>query len=460
MDLIIIKEFCKTQKNGSELQKLSQHGRQILINECFSCLSQKCGNQAVASKFLQELGEIKEISFLSNKSEGFSEYMKINELNVKAAKKGWKDLTKLEQLKFRKIKKVRVYTGTHDNLSQYQSLKRIGAAIIKVIDVKDLPESREKFQEAVESFPEYKRGVEGHPIVHALGGFAAFGNPSSFHNPFVREMRQKMRNAVIPLFKTVIESLYRKNDTKLEMLADRMMFRHKSQAPSAESWHRDVTPSEFLSEHDEVYGGWINLDLKHDQYFSYIPGSHLGLDLRELREGFASLSHEAINLVKPHKAKFKIPPGYMIVFPQYILHEVVSSKAKYNMMRLFTGWRTTTSNDYLIPVTPQRMEDQGIMPLPSGHEPPVYSANHMLFFKNKPFKPISDIDWKVSTIQWSAETFKETGPTGVDVTIQHKRADAVYRLIPRWMKSLKHYEFPLYNVYDHKEMALYRPQNI
>lgn len=459
MDLKIIKAFCETP-DDKDLHMLSPFGRELLLKGCFSCLFQKWGNQEMASLFLQELGEIKELSFPSNKAEGFNEYKKIEGLSVKEARKGWKKLTKLEQLKFRPIKKVWVYTGPSDNLDPYQSLRRMGAAIIKVVDVEDLPDTREKFQEAMASFPEYKRGNDDHPTIYALGGFAAFGNPSSFHNPFVREMRQKMRDAVIPLFKTVIGSLYsthRREETKLEMLADRMMFRHKSQAPSAESWHRDVTPAKYLSEYDEIYGGWVNLDLTQDQYLSFIPGSHLGLDLRNLREGFASLSPEAIKIVKPYKAKFRIPPGYMIVFPQYTLHEVVSTKAKYDMMRLFTGWRTTTSSTELIPVTPQRMKDQGIMPLPSGQEPPVYSANHGSFFKNKAFRPIAGLkEWKVSTVEWSDETFKEKGPTGVDVTIQHE----VYRLIPRWMESLKHYKFPLYKSYTKEEMSLYRPQNI
>ena len=339
MDLNIIKTFCNTQ-NGKDLHMLSPHGRKLLIDGCFSSLFQKWGKQELASLFLQELKEIKELSFPSNNTEGLAEYKKIN------TDKSWKDLSKQEQLKFRPTKKVWVYTGTTDNLNPRQSLMKMGVAIIKVIDIKDIPEARENFQDAMDSFPEYKQMENDRPIVHVLGGFAALGNPSSFHNPFVREIRKKMRNSVIPLFKTIIS-----DTTKLEMLADRMLFRHKSQSPTAESWHRDVTPAKYLSEKDEVYGGWLNLDLTQDQYFSFIPGSHLGLDLRELREGFASLSPEAIKMVKPYKTKFKIPPGYMIVFPQYTLHEVVSTKAKYNMMRLFTGWRTTTSNDHLIPAT-------------------------------------------------------------------------------------------------------------
>ena len=93
------------------------------------------------------------------------------------------------------------------------------------------------------------------------------------------------------------------------------------------------------------------------------------------------------------------------------------------------------------------------MPLPSGQEPPVYSANHGSFFKNKQFKPVSALNWKVSTVEWSAQTFIEKGPSGIDVTNK-------YGLIPRFMKSLKYYELPLYKPYTDEEMALYRPQNI
>ena len=74
-------------------------------------------------------------------------------------------------------------------------------------------------------------------------------------------------------------------------------------------------------------------------------------------------------------------------------------------MRIFTGWRTTTSSDFLIPITSKRMKEQGILPLPSGLEPPMYAKNHASIFKYKAFKPIKRIkDWKVSTIEWSRET--------------------------------------------------------
>ena len=247
--------------------------------------------------------------------------------------------------------------------------------------------------------------------------------------------------------------------TKLQMVPDRMLYRHRGQAPSSESWHRDVTPSKYLNKGDEVYGGWLNLDLDKNQYFSFIPGSHLGVNPLDLREGFASLSPEAVKTVKHYKGRIAVPPGYALIFPQYILHEVVSSRATYDMMRIFMGWRTTTSSDFLIPITAERMRTQGILPLPSGQEPPMYAANHGSFFRHKEFRPIYNVDWKVSTIGWSRETFKEEGPSGVPITVDYKGKGGKpnYRLIPRYMKSLQHYDLPMYTPYTKEEIDLYLP---
>ena len=236
-----------------------------------------------------------------------------------------------------------------------------------------------------------------------------------------------------------------------------MMNRRKSQAPSAESWHRDVTPASALEPGDEVYGGWLNLDLVQDQYVSCIPGSHLGVDPRSLKSGFASLSKEAIDTIGPFRTKIRIPPGHMVIFPQYILHEVVSTKAKYDMMRLFQGWRTTTGNDFMFPSMLARLEKQAILPLPSGQEPPMFSANHGSFFKRKKFSPIPALkSWEVSTIEWSEETFKPDGPGGVPITLP----DGTQRLVSRHMKSLDYYGLPMYRPYTQKEIDSYLPERI
>ena len=466
MNQEIIRSFCDNE-DPRILHKLTPTAKALLIDGCFSVLFQKFGNHELATVALEELGEIKKLRYKANEAEGKANFQKKKGLHRKAVKKAWKKLSEKERLTYRPLVSSFVYTGK--SLGGYQDLKRAGATIVKVLDKKDLPKAREGFMAATRSFPEYKRNpkdpdqtVGGHPLVYALGGFAALGNPASFHNPYVRQQRLTTREAVIPLFETVIRLMHNEEQrakTKFQMVPDRMLYRHRSQAPSAESWHRDVTPAKYLTQGDEVYGGWLNLDLTQNQYFSFIPGSHLGVNLLELREGFASLSPEAIKMVKPYRNRIAVPPGYALIFPQYILHEVVSNRATYDMMRIFMGWRTTTSGGFLVPATRERMETQGIIPLPSGQEPPMYAANHGSFFRHKVFRPIYDIDWKVSTIGWSNETFKESGPTGVPITIRHegKGDKPDYRLIPRYMNSLKHYGLPMYPPYTKEELDLYLP---
>lgn len=467
MDQKIIYSFC-LEKDPRILHKLTPTAKALLIDGCFSVLFQKFGDQELATIALEELGEIRKLRYKANEAEGKANFLRTKRsMGTKAARVAWKKLSPTEKLEYRPWISSFVYTGKE--MKGYQSLKRTGATIVKVLDKKDLPKAREGFLAATRSFPEYKRNPVypnqtegGHPLVYTLGGFAAFGNPASFHNPYVRQQRLTTREAVLPLFDTVIGLMHNEKQrakTKFQMIADRMLYRHRSQAPSNESWHRDVTPAKYLNQGDEVYGGWLNLDLTQNQYFSFIPGSHLGVDLLELREGFASLSPEAIKIVKPYKARIAVPPGHALIFPQYILHEVVSNRTTYDMMRIFMGWRTTTSDGFLIPVTRERMEKQGIIPLPSGQEPPMYAANHASFFRHKTFRPISNIDWKVSTVEWSNETFKKSGPTGVPITLDHKGKDGKpdYRLVPRYMSSLKHYDLPMYPPYTKEELDLYLP---
>ena len=421
MEEEIVKEFCKTL-NTDLLKHLSPSTKEFFIDSSYTCLFQKYGNIRIAEIILQYYGEIIKIS------------------------DSW------------------VYQGDY-KAKGFKSLKRLGVVTIPVIDPGDLPELRKEFINTLREFPEYLRDktnpdldISGNPIVYVLGGFAALGNPASFHNDLVRNLRKQCRKIVSPLFKTLINSYVDKKlreETKLEMLFDRMMYRQKSQQPSKESWHRDVIPPEKIEINDELFGGWLNLD-EDDQYFSCIPGSHLGKRQKELDEGFAAIPEEEVEIIGAYRYKFRVPPGHMIVFPQYILHEVVSQKSTKDMMRVFTGWRTTISNNYLHDDTEKRIQTQAVMPLPSGQIPPMFAANHGSFFRWKQFKPIPNNSHQVSTIEWSINTF-------LDHLLKSepaKKDKPEYKIIPRFLKSLAEYKIPMYTPYTTKEMALYRPQKI
>ena len=126
-----------------------------------------------------------------------------------------------------------------------------GYTTVKVFEEDELPKLREQFLQTCRDFPEFS-GANNNQYV--LGGFSALGNPSSFHNYFVRYVRYKVYLKVKNLLKDEFEG---KN---IQALFDRMLLRIKGQTPTKETWHRDVTPG--LNENDIVLGGWTNFDDK------------------------------------------------------------------------------------------------------------------------------------------------------------------------------------------------------
>ena len=415
MEAQLIKNFCRTMET-KYLDKLGEKSIRNFINICYLSLSQKNGDQKIAVKVLMYYSEI----IISDN------YI--------------------------------VYKG-RDNLIGYDRFIRTGVITIPIIDYQDIEKHREHFIKTLREFPEYNRDpnnpdldITGNQLAYVLGGFAALGNPASFHNMFVRKLRLKAKQKVTDLFRQVIHTQFNANkreNSKLEMLVDRMMYRNKSQAPSAESWHRDVIPANMLENGDEVYGGWINLDTV-DQRFSCVLGSHLGIDQKTLAQGFATVPKHLIKNLNKEKTSIIVPPGHIVIFPQYIIHEVVSTKAKYDMMRLFTGWRITTSDEYLHKNMDKLFDTQSVIPLPSSQLPPMYASNHSSFFLRKQFKPISRLDHKVNLIEWSKNTMKPK-------TLVEKND---YVVASRFMHSLEQYQFNMYPHYTDLEKNEYKPSRI
>lgn len=470
MEEKIIQEFCKTL-DTTLLKNISSETSEFFIDNSYTCLFQKYGNKAAAETILSFYKEI---------------------INVSGT---W------------------ISQKNHETKG-FKALKRIGVVTLPVIDSKDIPKIREKFIDTLRDFPEYRKNPDnpdldgsGNPRLYVLGGFAGLANPASFHNDLVRSLRKECRNAVLPLFRELINSYANdtlRKETKLEMLFDRMMYRQKSQEPSAETWHRDVISPEKIEENDELFGGWLNLDTD-DQYFSCIPGSHLGVRQKKLEKGkFVTIPKEEIDIIGKYRYKFSVPPGHIVIFPQYILHEVLSKKSENNMMRVFTGWRTTVSKDYLHQKTKEMIEMQAAMQLPSGQIPPMFAASHENYYRWKQFKPIPNKTHKVNLIEWSVDTFSEkllikyekkqltkanmqindlvatktsekcriikiTGSiykikqesdgSEFDVDIKDLYRPE-YKQVARFPKSLAEYNLQMYTPYAPSEMALYKPQKI
>eukprot|EP00944_MAST-04C_sp_MAST-4C-sp1_P014655 g14655.t1 len=232
------------------------------------------------------------------------------------------------------------------------------------------------FSLALSKMPEYKNArdmvTNGTPFVK--GGMAALGNPSSFHNSYVRTIRQWAHNAVLKqVFLPILE---KDKELKFEQDIDRMLFRRPPATPSAESWHRDESLN--AKEGDTIYGGWINLDTE-PQYFSGCPQSHLEPDAMRRNQGFAKIDKKDYPKYNAMKQKIEIAPGHIFIFYERMVHEVLASKKKKEQCRLFLGWRTTKQNEPLVENLLDRLEEKAVMPIKSGQIPAMYSKMHWMF---------------------------------------------------------------------------------
>lgn len=227
------------------------------------------------------------------------------------------------------------------------------------------------------------------------GGFAALGNPSSFHDLIVRELRREVYKAVVE--KNIFD------DTKnISEVIDRLLIRTPDQKVTEEKWHRDVAVHTLPG--DEVYGGWLNLDapspLTPPQKFSCIPRTHRGV-IEDGKGGFVTqLSSMDKQTIATHEQKGKkggiieIKPGQLLVFNERLIHEVVGAATETPMLRLFTGWYVTKQTephdsrpDDILGVVGNnearlraRLAAQAVMPIKSGQLPAmipkIYWTNH------------------------------------------------------------------------------------
>ena len=122
-----------------------------------------------------------------------------------------------------------------------------------------------------------------------------------------------------------------------------------------------------------MFGGWLNLN-DSNQYFSCIPRSNL--DYKN-GSGFSKIkknSQEFLNLDN-NKLKIEIKPGHCILFFQDLIHEILSSKSKIDMYRIFHSFRITKSSENIFNYE-NIFKNQAVPYLPSGQIPPMYAKLH------------------------------------------------------------------------------------
>lgn len=329
-------------------------------------------------------------------------------------------------------------------------LKNHGVCVVPVLSKKEVSCFQGLFNETLLDFKEYKSPTLD--TIYVKGGFGGLGNPSSFHNYLVRILRMRLMASHIVKVFGELESKSRPESKsgpeksgpkkrKLCQLIDRMSIRRKGVTLTSESWHRDETPK--IPKDTDIFGGWLNLD-NDNQFFSCVKGTQiLSRDIENKEsKGFATITPEEIEREKyeKRKSKIKVPSGHCIIFYQNIVHEVLKVKYDKRSVKLYVGWALT--NKEIIDYS-DAIKNNGVVQIPSKQFPPMY-AKMDLNFRMK------------DLIQWSKDTF-------YDKDLEHKVGKGKikeYRIIPRFMKSLKEMGYELYEPYDDMEIEILKPNTI
>lgn len=235
--------------------------------------------------------------------------------------------------------------------------------VIKIFEPDELRRWHHEMKHAVNTMAEFRRPptdapqLADGPQILCGGGFAALNNPGSFHNEFVRRLRRMVEEKAAideDVFGLDPAKKSEHEDWLLEQVVDRMLVRKPSQKVSAESWHRDIARGTHPD--DKVYGGWLNLDLDKDQFFSCVP--YTAYDGQSLdSDGFAKLTPEQVKALEATpctadhpldgRKRIRIPPGHLIVFNERTVHEVAPAPAPTKpMLRVFFGWRLSPPKYY------------------------------------------------------------------------------------------------------------------
>jgi hypothetical protein len=290
------------------------------------------------------------------------------------------------------------------SLSPYaQCLAQHDVCVVPFMPIMEMRQQMYKVLDTmVDEFPEYRNLGEGLATQRVLGGFGAYGNPSSFHHPVIRMIRYHAKDHLKPLFKEVAQQ-----GMNLEVLFDRFCVRRAEfGAPQADCWHRDTfdyqkQPQSGYQPDDVLFGGWINFNVDRDQRFACLIGSakevfdgeHLGFDstaFKQASKGFNDRMQKqalggVIRIGDVEVLRFDsegmviVPSGHIVIMRQKILHKVVSAKIPQGVtdVRLFMGWRLTNSTIPLNLQLTQVVEDGDVPFIPSGQIPPMYAMLHI-----------------------------------------------------------------------------------
>ena len=216
------------------------------------------------------------------------------------------------------------------------------------------------------------------PLV--LGGFGAYGTPTSFHASPIRSLRSAVYMRLIPLLNELAGE-----DSNLELLIDRFCQRPKDTKLSKESCHRDTSPKGAGAY--PTLGGWISL--KGASSFSCVPETH-DITGAIQQDGFTLLPKEEQAEFGKKCEEIPVPAGAAILFYENIIHRVRGNPTPEDHERLFIGARFTPRLEDIPPINfssaekyEEAMKSQAPIPLKSGQRPPMYAAMHMVNWQDR-----------------------------------------------------------------------------
>jgi hypothetical protein len=311
-------------------------------------------------------------------------------------------------------------------------------------DAQKLTQVQDAFDQHFRESPELKNARPEDPTwKNVLGGFAALGNPSSFHHPFVRLMREMCEAAVLD------NDALPLGGRRLEQCFDRMMRRIPGESTDVESWHRDEALN--TNPGDDIFGGWINLDAQ-PQYFSCAPGTHNEASARDRNAGFAKITSPEEKAHYQGMANANglvaIPPGHILIFYERLVHEVLKVTATYTMRRLFLGWRATSAREPLFgqQQTDAWIQSQAPPKIKSGQKPAIYPTAYYNFPRN--FQRLTDFCVSVFVPQCLYQHAVQSGA----------QAGTTWTRVERYMRGLADYAgLPMHPAYEPEERKILFP---
>jgi hypothetical protein len=311
-------------------------------------------------------------------------------------------------------------------------------------DTEKLDGVRSAFDEHFRQSPELLNPRPEDPTwKNVLGGFAALGNPSSFHHKFVRKMREMCEAAVLD------HDALPLNGRRLEQCFDRMMRRIPGESTDVESWHRDEAL--HTQPGDDIFGGWINLD-NESQFFSGAPGTHNEAGARDRNAGFAKIASPEekahYQAIADARGPVEIPPGHILIFYERLVHEVLKVTATYTMRRLFLGWRATSAREPLFgqQQTDAWIQSQAPPKIKSGQKPAIYPTAYYNFPRN--FQRLTDFSVSVFVPQCLYQHAVQSGA----------QAGTTWTRVERYMRGLADYAgLPMHPAYEPEERKILFP---